>query len=213
MRKVSWHPEVLTDRQASVLRELGSVAKDLDFYLAGGTAVALYLGHRRSVDLDWFTSKRVEDPLKLVREFETSGVPLEIADFSRGTLHCVARGIRVSFFEYLYPLVSPLVTCGTFNCWVASLEDIACMKLVAIAQRGSKKDFIDVYAICKHDKPLPGLLEMSKKKFGLKDLSPIIYGLTYFDDADREKTPRMLWKTDWRRIKSEIKKWVTEVVK
>ena len=87
------------------------------------------------------------------------------------------------------------------------------MKLVAIAQRGSKKDFMDIYAICKHYKPLSELLELCREKFGLDDLSSIVHGLVYFEDADKEKTPKMLWRLDWRRIKSEIKEWVREVAR
>ncbi|RLB37497.1 MAG: hypothetical protein DRH12_14275 [Deltaproteobacteria bacterium] len=213
MQKVSWHTEVLTDRQVSVLGKFGPVAKAKDFYLAGGTAVALYLGHRRSVDLDWFTLKKMEDPLRLAKELEEGGIELKVMGFSSGTLHCMVEGVRISLFEYSYPLVSPFADCDVFGCWIASLEDIACMKLVAIAQRGSKKDFMDIYAICKHYKPLPELFELCKEKFGLDDLSSIVHGLVYFEDADKERTPRMLWRLDWRRVKSEIKEWVREVVR
>ena len=147
MQRMSWHTEVLTNRQTSVLKKLGPIVKELGFYLAGGTAAALHLGHRRSVDLDWFTLKKMEDPLKLAKDLKAGGIELEITGFSSGTLHCMARGVRISLFEYSYPLVSPVVAWDVFGCWIASVEDIACMKLVAIAQRGSKRDFIDIYAI------------------------------------------------------------------
>lgn len=212
MREVNWHTEVLNDRQDYVLKRLGPVTKGLNFYLAGGTAAALYFGHRRSADLDWFTAEKLKDPLSLARELESEGVEVKVKDLSRGTLHCMIKGVRVSFFEYLYPLLSPLVPCDAFGCLAASLEDIACMKLVAIAQRGFKKDFLDIYAICKRYKRLSELLKLSAKKFALEDSSSILYGLTYFEDADRERAPEMLWRIDWRRVKGEIREWVREAV-
>lgn len=213
MQGIKWHTEVLTIRQASIFSSLTPITNALDFYLAEGTGIALYLGHRHSVDLDWFGQKRLEDPLRMAKEIEKKGLSLKAREFSTGTLHCSMRGINVSFFEYLYPLLFPLVRCEIYGCMVASLDDISCMKLVAIAQRESKKDFIDIYAICKHYKPLPELLELSRKKFGLDDMSSIVHGLVYFDDADKERPPRMLWRLDWRRIKSEIKEWVREVLR
>jgi len=212
MQKLNWHTEVLTDSQLSVLKSLGPVAKNLDFYLAGGTAAALYLGHRCSADLDWFTPEKLKDPLGLTRELESKGMEVKVKEFSRGTLHCMIKGVRVSFLEYLYPLLLPLVPCDAFGCLAAPLEDIACMKLVAIAQRGFKKDFLDIYAICKNYKPLSELLELSRKKFALDDLSSILYGLTYFEDADRERAPKVLWRMDWRKVKAEIGEWVRELV-
>ncbi len=203
--------DVLSKEQSSVLKLLCPIAKELGFYLAGGTAAALYLRHRRSIDLDWF-SNSFKDPLWLAENLRSKDIKLKILEFSAGTLHCKIKRIRVSFFEYTYPLLLPLVECKNFNCLIASLDDIACMKLIAIAQRGSKKDFIDLYAICKKHKRLQELLLLAKKKFNLQDISPIIFGLTYFEDADRERMPKMIWKTDWRKIKSEIKSWVKDVV-
>ncbi|RLA78103.1 MAG: hypothetical protein DRG36_06760 [Deltaproteobacteria bacterium] len=208
MQGVRWHTEVLTRRQASLLSALAPMTNALNFYLAGGTGIALYLGHRHSVDLDWFRQKRLEDPLRMAKDMGEKGLSLRVRDFSAGTLHCSMGGVNVSFYEYLYPLLSPLVRCEIYGCMVASLDDIACMKLVAIAQRGSKKDFIDIYAICTRHKPLPDLIKMAKEKFELEDVSPILYGLTYFDDADGERMPRMLWRENWREIKGQIKKWV-----
>ena len=164
------------------------------------------------MDLDWFTAEKLNDPLSLARELASKGMEVKVKDFSRGTLHGTIKGVKVSFFEYLYPLLSPLVPCDAFGCLAASLEDIASMKLVAIAQRGFKKDFLDIYAICKRHKPLSELLELTAKKFALEDSSSILYGLTYFEDADRERTPEMLWRIDWRRVKGEIREWVREVV-
>jgi len=203
--------QVLTQKQIYVLKLVSPIAKKLGFYLAGGTGVALFLKHRRSIDLDWFTQNTISYPLDLAEVFKKNGIKLKVLEFSQGTLHCSLRGIRLSFFEYNYPLVSPLVYCKSFDFYVASLDDIGCMKLIAIAQRGSKKDFIDIYAICKKHKNLKELFKLAKKKFRLENISAIIFGLTYFDDADKERMPYMLWKVDWRKIKKEIRQWVKEI--
>lgn len=212
MQKIKWHPEILTAKQTHVLSIFGPIMKKLGYYLAGGTAAALYLGHRRSVDLDWFSPDEQKDPLTLAQKLSTHSGGVKVRDFSKGTLHAAIRGVRVSFFEYRYPLLLPPVVTGDFGCRVASLEDIACMKLVAVAQRGLKKDFLDIYAVCKRYKPLIELIELARKKFALEDISTILYGITYFEDADRENTPKTLWKTDWRRVKTEIKGWVRDIV-
>jgi len=91
------------------------------------------------------------------------------------------------------------------NTSLASLPDLACMKLSAIVQRGSKKDFIDIFALEEKKFPLKKMLSYYQKKFGLKDIGNILYALSYFDDADKERMPNMLWKTDWNTIKRTVK--------
>ncbi len=87
-----------------MLAELGPFLTRQNFYLAGGTALPLDLGHRRSIDLDWFTAERMPDPLRLAQRLRdaTSFVTAEVA---AGTLYGSVRGVRVSFFEYRYPML------------------------------------------------------------------------------------------------------------
>src|SRR5262245_56151865 len=100
---MGWHEEILHPRQRSALHCLGTLVTEHGFYLAGGTAVALHLGHRRSVDLDWFVRESLGDPLALARDFQGAGVPLVIEQTARGTLHGRVLGVRVSFLEFRYP--------------------------------------------------------------------------------------------------------------
>lgn len=88
------------------------------------------------------------------------------------------------------------------------MDDLACMKLSAVAQRGSKKDFIDVYAIGLRHAALDRMLQLYREKFSIQDIAHVLYGLSYFDDADRERTPRMLWDVDWRFVKATLRDWV-----
>lgn len=190
------------------------MAAERSFYLAGGTALALRLGHRRSVDLDWFTAAPVPDPLRLASDLKAAGLAFAVERTERGTLHGTLSGVRVSFIEYQYPPLRPPTT-GSWPgapAGLASLPDIACMKLAAVAQRGSKKDFLDVYALGRRI-PLRRMLGLYRRKYSVGDIGHLLYALTYFDDADRERTPFMVAKWTWPRVKDAIRRWVIEVAR
>lgn len=181
------------------------------FYLGGGTALAIHLGHRRSVDFDWFTRERLADPLYLARDLSDQDIAFVTRDIERGTLHGSVSGVQVSFLEYRYPLLQPLVAWPMFGCILASPEDLACMKLSALAQRGAKKDFVDVYALGIKYCSLSDMLGWYQQKYAVTDLTHVLYSLAYFDDADRERMPRMFWDSNWRTIKQTIAQWLQEL--
>lgn len=185
--------------------------KQWQFYLGGGTALAIYFGHQHSVDLDWFTEKRITDPLHLAQDIRDKGIPFVTGQVERGTLHGTISGIRVSFLEYRYQLLKPLTSWPQFICQIASLEDLACMKLSAIAQRGSKKDFVDIYSLVLKYIPLKDMFRHYQQKYSVEDIAHALYGLSYFDDADKERMPKMFWEIEWRTIKKTIQGWVREI--
>jgi predicted nucleotidyltransferase component of viral defense system len=96
------------------------------------------------------------------------------------------------------------------GCSLASLDDIAAMKLAAVAQRGSRKDIIDVYALALRHKPIDQLLSLYQKRYKIQDVTHVLYALNYFDDADKERTPTMLWDVNWRAVKAAMKEWIQE---
>jgi Nucleotidyl transferase AbiEii toxin, Type IV TA system len=208
---MSLHGEVLTERQRKALRLLSPKSAADGFYLAGGTAIALHLGHRRSVDLDWFLGGRIPDPLRLSQEIRDGGIPFVTGQISEGTLYGTVHGVRVSFLEFRYRLLDPLTAWRDFGCRLAGLRDLACMKLSAITQRGSKKDFVDLFALGHNGFSLSDMLEWYRAKFGIEDVGHVHYSLAYFDDADAERMPRMIWKVDWKEIKRTITDWVRAV--
>lgn len=210
---MTFHPEILSSAQDAVLRRLGPLAAQNGFYLGGGTAVALHLGHRRSDDLDWFTAGPLPDPLALAGALQAAGLAVSQMSAARGTLHCAVNGVRASFLHYRYPLLGPLAPWPERGCALASLEDLACMKLLALLQRGSRKDFIDVYALRDHVPAVAALLELCQRKFGLRDESRLLYALTYFDDAEHEAMPRMLRRADWQRVKKGLRQWVKDYLR
>lgn len=199
----SLYEETLTARVRSVLRQVAPLAHQQGFYLAGGTAVALYLGHRRSIDLDWFRQEPLNDPLQLGQWLIERGIPTDSFRIAKGTLYLQVSGVKVGFFEYRYPLLRPLFYWQDYCCTLASLEDLACMKLLAIAQRGAKRDFVDIYAISSV-MPLSEMVELYKQKYGVSDIAHLLRALIYFDDADRECMPSLRWSLRWSQVKSTL---------
>ncbi|MFH1021964.1 MAG: nucleotidyl transferase AbiEii/AbiGii toxin family protein [Planctomycetota bacterium] len=203
-----WHAEILNRRQRQVLLPLAVFARERGFYLAGGTAAALWLGHRRSLDFDWFSTAPVGDVMRLAADLRAKGISFRSGGTAPGTLHGSVRGVRVSFLEYRYPLLKPVARWPENGCPVVSLEDIACMKLSAVAQRGARRDFVDLHAIGRRVGRFEALLAGYRKKFATTDVGPVLYGLSYFDDAEKDPMPRMLSDITWEEIKMRILSWV-----
>ena len=155
------------------------------FYLAGGTALALQIGHRDSIDFDFFTEQTFDTGelfARLEKIFE--GHTLLKTQDERNTLSVlVDDSIKVSFMTYPYTLLSPLVE--EPNLRLASLLDIGCMKLSAIVGRATLKDYVDIYYILQQI-PLPQLLDSSTKKFPSVDVGLTLKSLVYFADIERE---------------------------
>jgi len=208
---MSFYPEVLEASQKKILRRLGPVMAQRHFYLGGGTALALHLGHRHSVDLYWFSAEPMADPLRLAADIRSAGIPFQSGLIDRGTLHGKISGVRVSFLEYLYPLLERPLRLPKYAIRIASRADLSCMKLSALAQRGSRKDFLDIYALGLRYKSLADILRLYQKKFSVMDIAHVLYALAFFEDADRERMPRMIWPANWRTTKSTIMEWVKEV--
>ena len=207
---MTMHPQVMPPAQQAVLRKLGPLATDAAFYLGGGPAAAIHIGHRRSVDLDWFTNEAIPDPLRLATRLQGQQFDLTVDSIEAGTLHAESNGVLLSFLEYRYPLLKPPAEWAEYGCRLASPADLACMKLSAIAGRGAKKDFIDVFALGRSGLGLGEMLDLYKLKFSIRDIGHVVMSLTYFDDAEAEDMPAMLWDVGWGDVKRSIERWVTD---
>ena len=201
--------EILPDAQRSVLERVGPVATALGFYLAGGTAVALRLGHRVSVDLDWFADVERLDPFELAATLQSRLPGLAIAETGAGALHAELDGVRLTFLRYRYPLLGPLEDAAGFR--IASLSDLVCMKLAAATQRGDKKDFFDIVAICEGGIDLSAALDLFRRKFGLASAGHVLVSLTYFDDSEGDPDPRAENGLTWPEVKRRLVGWVKEL--
>jgi hypothetical protein len=205
------HAEVLPDEQVACLRGLAPCVTGMGFYLAGGTAVALHLGHRRSVDFDWFAPRFPCQPVDLRESLAAHGIALEPTALAEQTVHGRIGGVKVSFLEFRPPLLEPLVEWPDVGCRLASCADLAAMKLLAVTQRGTKKDFVDVHALSRR-MPLARMLECYQSRFGVTDTSRILAGLCFVDDAEAEPMPVMLVPLDWETVKRDLRTMVRETV-
>ena|SRR3989344_3946169 len=198
--------EALTKNTKRVLESLDRAGLVKNFYLAGGTALAFYYGHRFSVDLDWFAENFSYTPdfRKKLSELGKLNVDSEGEKTFNGALD----GVKISFFEYPYPLISPK-THYQGNIYLASRPDIAVMKLEAVARRGTYKDFIDLYFLLK-EYDLGRLLSFLREKFsGIEyNETHLLKSITYFEDAEKSEFPEMVKKVNW----SDIKKTLTSAV-
>ena len=208
--EMKFHLEGLGKKQVEVLTQTGAYLRKNGYYLAGGTALAAYFGHRLSVDLDWFTSNEMGDVLVWAQKLRREKFDFATGQTALGTLHGSINNVRVTFLEFHYPLLKPLVHWKEMDCSLASLEDLACMKLSAIAQRGARKDFCDLYVLGKEQFSLPKMLDLYQRKFNVSDISHVLYGLVYFEDAENERMPKMLHRVSWTEIKKTIRGWVKQ---
>lgn len=183
--KTSTHkPESLNilDDQRQKLLDLLGFTKDLNLYLAGGTGLALYLNHRTSVDFDFYRPQPF-DRGSLVKFFldNLSGLKVEVLRDKDGTFDLNVGKINISCFYYNYASTFALNRIKGIN--VASLEDIAAMKLIAIVQRGTFRDFVDIFYLLQRFDLLQ-LLKWAKEKYPAYNENPILKGLLFFNDAE-----------------------------
>lgn len=182
-------------------------------YLGGGTAVALQLGHRISYDLDFFTPEEYKTEEVLEKLSKLENFKLDRTDWR--TILGNFAGIKFSFFYYHYPLIeSPT---DFYGIKVASLKDLAASKIGAIASRGTKRDFTDLYYILKSKKAvdLKDFLAYYDQRF--KNLASqrihILKSLEYFEDADKEEDPKMLVNDySWEKVKEFLKEESKKII-
>ena len=184
----------------AAINVIETLSADLDsFYLAGGTGLALQLGHRRSDDFDFFSDRmfNTDSILALISAEKVLFTEL-------GTVHCEVKGLRITFLYYRVPLTQPALLWRGIK--IAHFKDIVAEKIKTIAQRGSKKDFIDLYAVLKLKSSIKEACVLFKNRFKESDINyyHVVKSLTFFEDAEKEPSPLMLltgedWK--WENIK------------
>lgn len=176
--------DILDEKRLAILPLLKDLKKD--FYLAGGTALALQIGHRDSVDFDFFSQDDV-DTKKLFEYLQKifQGHHLHKIQEEANTLTVlVDSSIKISFFAHAAKLVKEVVEEESLS--LASMEDIACMKLSAITSRATSKDYIDIYFLLRHVS-LSGMLEFLRIKYPELETNLVLKSLVYFDDVTLEK--------------------------
>jgi hypothetical protein len=195
------HPEAMTPEVLALVPRLAPTVARHRFILAGGTSLALHIGHRVSVDLDFFSEEEVFPDL-LVGELRAAHLDPEVMQLAPGTLSVVVKGVKVSFFQYLYPFVDAPQPYEGLR--VASVLDVAAMKLIAIAQRSARRDFVDLYVILQQT-PFRTVAARAVQRYGAGFIEPVVIGksLTWFEDADGEPEPQYLGQAiPWNDVKA-----------
>ncbi len=194
LHKAAVKPELLR-----ILDQLMQIDVFSDLRLVGGTALALHIGHRESVDIDLFGEIDFEEQEKNI---EITG-NIEVLKKSKNINVLSIDNIKVDIVNYKYPWISALVKEDNYR--LASVKDIGAMKLNAITGRGTKKDFIDLYYLLKHFS-IHDLFEFYIEKFEDGNLFLVKKSLTYFDDAEPEPMPVMKENITWEEIKACLQK-------
>lgn len=193
------HTETVEPSTLDLLRRLQRLPDLTSTRLVGGTALALHLGHRKSVDLDMFGTF---DPIVSYRKLlADAGHSVEGAE--NGTVQSLrVNNVKVDLVNYPYPWLDDAIEEG--NIRLAGLRDIASMKLSAVANRGRKKDFIDVARLLDVFS-LDQMLSLYKEKFSVSELSFPLRGLMYFDDAEEDPMPEMFDSNfTWENVKKTV---------
>lgn len=199
--------DTVSKQTLELLNSFCTHPKLTDFFLVGGTALALQLGHRISIDLDFFSVK----PLKtneligiLEKEYNA-----EIFQLTHNAIVGKVKGVKIDFIAHQYPLLNELKMENDIR--LSSLEDIAAMKLNAIKNRGSKKDFVDLYFLLKQFS-LTEMLSLVNKKYANNVDVLTLKSLVYFDDAELQPDCEMRIAVTWDEVKKEIERRTLEIL-
>lgn len=186
--------EVLPEAAIEVVDDLSSRFKGL--YLAGGTGLALQLGHRRSEDLDFFSTElfSTEVLLENIR-------PEKIFVAKEGTIHCELKNVKLSFLFFRQPLVFPPISWRGVD--LANWKDITGEKLRAIADRGSKRDFYDLHAVLQMRSSIEDACGFFKRRFKSSGMNMyhVLRETSFFEDAEDEPDPVLLKPVQWGTVK------------
>lgn len=195
------HHQTITSATLGLLKSLTAKPYLDDFVLVGGTALALQIGHRVSVDLDFFTATEYSAD----RLFETLQQDYSIQEpfvKDRSTLIVEIESVKVDFILFRYKFAHAYVR--TEGLRLLALEDIAPMKLDAITGRGRKRDFFDLYFFLQRYS-LPQMLGWYEAMFHHNTLFHVWKSLTYFADAEQDGDPLVFDKTvTWEKVKHTI---------
>jgi len=205
--------EALTPETQQAFHKIAGLEFIQSFYLAGGTGLALHLGHRFSVDLDFFSSQKeavgVDQRTTLRETFEDPS--LSITFDKDATFVATWRGVGLSFFRlHTYPLVQPTLLVTGVR--LASLEEIGAMKLAAIIDRGTRKDLVDLYFILQRAS-IESLFRVAAMKYARVRTFAIsaTRALAYFEDAEALPMPRMIDRTPWSTMRRFLERQALEV--
>ena len=201
------HYETVDTGTLELLKKLQSLSIFNEMRLVGGTILALQIGHRKSIDIDLFGNLQVEYE-NLIDELKTIGEVVPLKN-SKNIHSLLIDDIKVDIVNYEYKWLENKIIHE--NIYLATIQDIAAMKLNAIIGRGSKKDFIDLFFILKHYS-LSEIFKLYDDKYQDGSSFLVLKSLTYFEDAEIEEMPYMFSDVTWQTVKDNINKVHAEYV-
>lgn len=208
--------QILNQNRLDLLKKLDFLGDDI--YLSGGTALALQLGHRTSLDFDFYSKTEFNSEI-LISKFQDKFKKNIVVDrIAKGTIILTVNTVSFSLFHYPYKLIGKVIDLEKIK--MASIQDATAMKLIAIAMRGKRRDFIDVYYLLKKYS-LKELLNFAKEKYPAFEELMILKGLIFFDDAEDEDVARGIkifdqyfsWEKAKELITNEVKTYQLEMLK
>ncbi len=189
----------VSPKALELLKELQDLPLLNDFYLVGGTALALKYGHRVSIDLDFFSSKEFDTNILIDSLKEKFSIT--ILSQAKNSLTLDIASVKTDFIRHNYPLLNQVGKEEGIK--MASVEDIAAMKLNSTMNRGSKKDFFDIYELLDHFS-LEQLLAFYSRKYDFSSQLILLKSLVYFHDAENEPDPVFNKPMNWLQVKQKI---------
>lgn len=195
------HYTTIDSATLELLKKLQDIEILSQTRLVGGTSLALQIGHRKSIDIDLFGEIDCEQ-YELVDALSDLG-SLTILKETQNIHVYQLNGVKLDIVNYKYPWIGPSFI--EDNLKLATLEDIAAMKISAIIGRGTKKDFIDL-AFLLDIFSLDEILNFYEKKYSESSRFIAMKSITYFDDAEVDPMPYMLKNKSWKEIKKRILK-------
>lgn len=193
------HYETIEPATLELLRQIEALPGFADMRLVGGTALALQLGHRKSVDLDFFGSMAF-DSNELEEALRPLGTVVPLKKSMNINIYLV-NGIKIDVVNYSYAWLEEVVLVDGLR--LASQADIAAMKVNAVIGRGTRKDFIDI-AYLLRSYSLSQILRFYFTKYPEASVFLASKSLAYYADADKDPMPVMFSSESWEEIKAFI---------
>lgn len=199
------HTDILSDKQRELLPWVRQFKRE--FYLVGGTAIALYIGHRKSIDFDLFKLKSVNSR-KCMTAVSKSGFSYSVLFRDVDQIHFLVNGVKVTFFQYLYEIFAMQDVEGVFR--VPALLDLAAMKAFALGRRSKWKDYVDLYFLLKDHFTIEQICTRATEIFG-EEFSEKLFRaqLCYFEDVDYSE--EVDWLIPHPPTNNEIQKKLTTI--
>lgn len=210
-----WHYEILPrqTKKAFIFLSDQEWLKKSNWYLAGGTALALQCGNRKSLDLDFFTEDRSFKKGVLSEHFY-GNKNWEIQFYEENTIYAKLFKAKVSFIAYPFfiPKQEPRIH-GSIR--VLHPIDIGVMKIIAISQRGRKRDFFDLYWCVNNVEPLEQTIKRLKNQYPsvAHGYHHILKSLVYFEDAENDPEPEIYFNANWKKVKNFFIKEIPIIAK